>query len=162
MTLFRFQDENETAENGELGIVFEHDISNKTIKIYRMANRGYIELHVYELHANIIDGGDITYDTLTQNSSREIKKDISPIEPAGDRLDRLTPVSFIYITDPEEKVHQGLIYEDTVEIMPEICTNEERDGIKAISYVEMIPILLKEIQELRARVKALEEQNAEV
>ena len=38
--------------------------------------------------------------------------------------------------------------------MPEICTGDESN--KAISYTELIPMLLKEIQDLRARVKTLE------
>ena len=48
----------------------------------------------------------------------------------------------------------GLIYEDTIEIMPEICIQDEAN--KAISYVELIPALLKEIQDLRKRVAELE------
>jgi hypothetical protein len=54
----------------------------------------------------------------------------------------------------EEKVRYGLIYEETEEIMPEICTKREEN--KAINYMELIPVLLKEIQELRKRVGELE------
>ena len=65
-------------------------------------------------------------------------------------------MTFIYNNDPEERRRTGLIYEDTVGIMPEICT--ETEDFKAINYVELIPMLLKEIQDLRARVKELEER----
>jgi len=103
-----------------------------------------------------ITGTNITYTNLYQSSSKDIKHDIQDMEPKGEQLDRLRPVTFVYDDDPEEKVRAGLIYEEAAEVMPEICTGDE--GSKAINYVEMIPMLLKEIQELRARVKALEER----
>lgn len=94
-------------------------------------------------------------DTPYQRSSRDVKHDIKPIESCGDRLDELTPVSFKYNIDPDGPTHYGLIYEDTVDVMPEIC-NQTDSGAKVISYIDMIPFLLKEIQDLRARVAQLE------
>ena len=108
-----------------------------------------------EFYNTKVKVGTLYYDNLHQNSSRDIKHDIQPMDSRGEQLDRLRPVTFVYDDDPEEKTRAGLIYEDTVEVMPEICTGDE--GNKAINYVELIPMLLKEIQELRARVKALEE-----
>ena len=102
---------------------------------------------------------NIYYNTLVQNSSKDIKHNITPLPSVGDKLDRLEPVTFVYDDDKDEKVRAGLIYEDTVEVLPEICTDDESN--KAINYVELIPMLLKEIQELRARVKALEEREEE-
>lgn len=99
----------------------------------------------------------VDYVTLIQSSSREIKHDIKPLESKAEQLDKLKPVTFVYDSDPDERTRMGLIYEDTVEVMPEICTNDESN--KAINYVELIPMLLKEIQDLRARVAALEGGN---
>ena len=98
----------------------------------------------------------LKYTALIQNSSRDIKHNIQPLQSIGDRLDTLKPVTFVYDDDENEKQRMGLIYEDTVQNMPEICTDDESN--KAINYVELIPALLKEIQDLRARVKALEEE----
>jgi sporulation protein YlmC with PRC-barrel domain len=100
--------------------------------------------------------GNVYYSSLVQNSSRDIKHDIQDMEPVGEKLDELRPVTFVYDEDKDEKKRFGLIYEETKEVMPEICTDDESN--KAINYVELIPMLLKEIQELRARVKALEER----
>lgn len=101
-------------------------------------------------------GENVYYDSLIQNSSRDIKHDIQDMPSVGDKLDGLKPVTFVYDDDEEEKTRTGLIYEDTMEVMPEICTRDE--SAKAISYVELIPALLKEIQDLRLRVKTLEER----
>lgn len=99
---------------------------------------------------------DITAYNYYNRSSRDIKHDIRNMEEQGEKLDLLRPVTFIYDNDAEERRRNGLIYEEAMEIMPEICTRDESD--KAINYTDLIPVLLKEIQELRARVKALEER----
>lgn len=96
----------------------------------------------------------LTYTSMVQQSSRDIKHDIRPLDSMGEKLDALQPVTFVYDEDENEQQRMGLIYEDTIEVMPEICTGDESN--KAINYVELIPALLKEIQELRARVAELE------
>ena len=95
----------------------------------------------------------------TAKSSRDVKHNIQPMESVGETLDKLEPVTFVYDDDPDEKTRSGLIYEDTMEVLPEICTEDESN--KGVSYVELIPMLLKEIQDLRKRVKELEERVGE-
>lgn len=96
----------------------------------------------------------VYYNHLTQMSSREMKHNIQPMESTGERLDRLEPVTFAYNNDAEEKTRMGLIWEDTVGVLPEIC--HEKDGVKSIDYMELVPMLLKEVQELRQRMKEVE------
>ena len=103
---------------------------------------------------NICEAKYVWYNYLVQQSSRDVKHGIEDMPEMGDRLDRLRPVTFVYDDDPEERTRAGLIYEEVQDVLPEICTGDE--GQKAISYVEMIPMLLKEIQSLRARVSDLE------
>ena len=97
---------------------------------------------------------NIFCDNPVQTSSREVKHDIKALESVGEKLDQLQPVQFKYNSDPEERTRHGLIYEDTQPVMPEICV--ETDKQKAINYVDLIPMLLKEIQDLRSRVAELE------
>jgi hypothetical protein len=103
--------------------------------------------------------------SLHQGSSREKKRDIQLLKDYGAIIDELEPVSFIYKDDSTDIRHMGLIYEDTVGLMPEVCQEEEDtedDGTivvgKSINYLELIPVLLKEIQSLRQRIKHLEEE----
>ena len=86
-------------------------------------------------------------------SSRERKHDICPLDDKSELIDKLQPVSFVYNKDKKGKTCFGLIYEDTVGIIPEICFDEKEKGI---NYTELIPILLKEVQSLRKRVSSLE------
>ena len=94
--------------------------------------------------------------TYPGSSSRAIKKDIKELPEMGDILDRLVPVSFAYKSEPD-KQRYGLIYEDTKNVMPVICFDDGK-GDPGIVYNDLIAPMLKEIQSLRARVKALEER----
>lgn len=96
------------------------------------------------------------YGEVVAVSSRERKHDIEKLNDVGKIIDKLEPVSFIYNDDENKNRHLGLIYEDTVDVLPEICTNP--NGEKAINYAELVPLLLKEIQDLRKRVSELEEE----
>lgn len=102
----------------------------------------------------------INYVNLVQTSSRDVKHDIQDISSEGDRLDKLHPVTYVYNNDSQNRKRYGLIYEETIEVMPEITTQD--DNNKAINYVELIPILLKETQELRKRVSDLENRVAKL
>ena len=97
---------------------------------------------------------NVHYNNLVQESSRDVKHNIVDIHPSGSRIDKLKPVTFVYNDDDNKMMHSGLIYEDTISVFPEIC--REENGIKSIAYIELIPYLLKEVQELRTRVKQLE------
>lgn len=113
---------------------------------------GRLGLELYRWKYIYVD--TINYLTMTQGSSRDIKHDIRDMPSMGARLDRLRPVTFVYDEDAEERTRYGLIYEEALEAMPEICSGSEEE--KAINYLELIPMLLKEIQELRGRVNELE------
>jgi len=97
---------------------------------------------------------NIYYDNANSSSSREVKHDIKILPDFGKIIDRLNPVSFVYNHDKKERKRFGLIWEEAVDVLPEICT--EDDGEKGITYPDLIPVLLKEIQSLRQRVAALE------
>ncbi len=94
-------------------------------------------------------------------SSRKIKKRIRKLKSASAIIDALQPVTFIYRDDPKGKEHYGLVYEDTEAVAPLLCV-QLKDGDAnprnfGIDYSSMTVLLLKELQELRKRVKALEE-----
>ena len=131
--------------------------SNENVFLY--SANGIFDNYLYASKGKIGDltSTTITYNTLISNSSRDIKHNINPLPSVGEKLDQLQPVTFVYDDDEQEKTRMGLIYEDTKEVMPEICTDDESN--KAISYIELVPALLKEIQDLRKRVAELERRD---
>ena len=104
-----------------------------------------------------IYGETVYYYFLESLSTREAKDNIQPVKDFGDAIDKLQPVSFMYKTESAKKsggrTSYGLVYEDAVEVMPEICTGKDEKGI---NYMALIPILLSEVQHLRKRVAELE------
>lgn len=139
---------------------YAHDAGN---------NGWYTDLGLYDKPFSNIYGSSITARTSVSSpqyittSSRDVKHDITPLPDMGALIDKLRPVSFVYNDDEAERKHLGLIHEDTVSVIPEVCIGSELADAKdkAINYVEFIPILLKEIQSLRQRVKELETQNVQ-
>lgn len=103
---------------------------------------------------DIIKGTTIYYTNLVQNSSRKKKHGIRDLESLGGIIDQLKPVRYVYNSDKTERDRFGLIYEDTVSLLPEICVDVAGD--EGINYVELVPALLREIKDLRARVARLE------
>ena len=121
----------------------------------------FAEGHMYIVNCELalvndyVQAKTVWYNNLYQRSStKDVKHDIQDMEDMGEILDRLRPVTFVYDDDPDENRRYGLIYEDTMPVLPDICTRDESH--KTITYVELVPILLKEIQNLRQRVSELE------
>ena len=59
------------------------------------------------------------------------------------------------------KLHYGLDADLLEEVFPDVVYENE-DGVKCINYVEMVPILVQTINELSAKIEALEGGNGDV
>jgi hypothetical protein len=122
----------------------------------------------YELYAK--DGSALTSDTVQLNtSSRKYKENIEPLtEDEARKILDIETVIFDYKKDHENYTSRkgykniGCIAEDVNKIIPEVVT-EDNGEIYGINYTEMIPYLIKmiqiqqkEIDELKAIIKANE------
>jgi hypothetical protein len=82
-------------------------------------------------------------------------------------LHQLNPVTFNYRKKDEEGNHTnetdgdiqyGMIAEDVEQVRPDLCFYDEVDGeqeLRGIQYSKLVPVMLKEIQKLRAELNAL-------
>jgi hypothetical protein len=147
-----------------MGFVFQTDGTSVTDAAAKfLPSRNYASNKVWIGYTNLSGVGNwvdyaaleqiYTKNSIINLSSRQVKDHIREIEDCGDKLDRLKPVSFVY-KDHADREQYGLVYEDTVDVMPEICSKP--DEMKGIQYTALIPFLLKEIQSLRRHVAALE------
>ena len=130
--------------------------------IYHSGNGGVMDLHNSKNNA-------VTYVTSytngvylatnatswTANSDIRLKNIISPIDSAVDKLTTLNPVIFSWKSDDTNKENIGLIAQDVKEVFPQVIDTNE-DGFLGVRYVELIPVLVKAIQELSAKVTLLE------
>jgi len=101
--------------------------------------------------------------TVSSLSDRRLKKDIKPISFGLDEINRLNPVTFKYNDkgwnkgiDKREKI--GFVYQDIEPILPIVTGHTDVDGVQygTVSQDKLIPILVKAIQELSAKVSKLE------
>ncbi|MBW4528026.1 MAG: tail fiber domain-containing protein [Phormidium tanganyikae FI6-MK23] len=88
-------------------------------------------------------GKDIRGD-LQQLSSRKLKEDIADLssQEAGQLLESLNPVKFVYTADQNKNVRIGFISED----VPDLVSSEDQ---KAINPLDVVAILTKAIQDQR-------------
>ena len=104
-------------------------------------------------------GGDITaFDT----SDEKLKENLVPIPNAVDKVGIITGYTYKWKTEGTDyaSVHgtedTGVIAQQIEALgLPGITTTRE-NGIKAISYKRLIPILIEAIKELDTRLKTLE------
>lgn len=101
--------------------------------------------------------GEITCVSITQTSSRKVKKNIKPIEDASKILD-LEAVAFDFIEEARGSDKRGFIAEDVAKILPNLVTPEREDAPASIDYIQMIPYLQEVIKNMEARIKTLEEK----
>lgn len=108
--------------------------------------------------------------TVTQNSDLKLKENIEDLDDMTGTIKALRPVKFNRKFQPNDDNHTsatyfGFIAQEAQTILPDLIHKNpdvEFDGTPtgtetlSISYTEMIPILTKAIQELEARIAALE------
>src|SRR5690606_20479654 len=96
---------------------------------------------------------------FTVSSSRSYKSGIERYTIAPDLLDRMQPVTFEYRTMPGRR-HIGLIAEDMQPLVPEAVFIGAGGSNSGIDYMQLVPVLIAELQQLRRRVAALEARSA--
>ena len=89
-------------------------------------------------------------------SDRRLKSNIQDAESASDKIDALRVRQFDWNVDGSHQDY-GLIAQELEPIEPLAVTGDaDSDEMMGVDYSKLVPMLLKEIQELRSRVAALE------
>ena len=113
-----------------------------------------------------IDGGtgDVTgtHGDISVSSDKRVKENIVDSPYGLESVLEMRPVKFNFIEgySDDQKTHVGLIAQEIEEIIPEaVHTSDSHYGdvenIKAIQERQLIPVLIKAIQELNAKLDAL-------
>ncbi len=123
-------------------------------------------INMYGLDAKGTTGSDVRYLTSTEElyyltSSKRYKTNIVNLESTLDKINVLRPVRFKDIKTGEDAC--GLIAEETFEIIPDVVFTKQIEGfdepqIEGINYSDLVPFLIKSIQELKAEIDELKTQ----
>lgn len=91
-------------------------------------------------------------------SDERLKTDLMPIENASEKVSQLRAVIGRYKTDDESKKRSFLIAQDVLAVLPEATDLDERTGMYAVQYTDVIPLLVASIKELKAELDLLKQQ----
>ena len=64
--------------------------------------------------------------------------------------------SFSYRQDPKRQLQYGLIAEEVAKVYPELVVRNDKGEIESVQYRELIPLMLNEMQHMKAENAALE------
>lgn len=83
-----------------------------------------------------------------QTSDRKLKKDIKPLENNTlNKVMQLNPVTYLMKEQTDTKRNLGLISQEVQELFPSITHYVKESDLLTLSYTELIPILIKALQE---------------
>jgi hypothetical protein len=90
------------------------------------------------------------------SSDARLKHDIAEAPEASDLIDAIKVRSFKWNVDNSEQRY-GFVAQELVAVAPEaVHQPEDEEQMMAVDYSKLVPMLVKEIQSLRARVAQLE------
>ena len=97
--------------------------------------------------------------SIDMNSDRRLKREIQPITQPNS-LSALRPVSYYWNVEGEKRggnkdLQYGFIAQEIEQVYPHLV-NTSSDGYKSVNYIQVIPLLVKELQESQAKLKDLE------
>ena len=118
---------------------------------------------------NLYVGGNI-YGTVVAPSDITVKENVESLEildsETSKKLMSLDPKSYSYIHDENHYQHYGFIAQDVEKVFPSLIYEHYdpkiEKKIKAVNYVEMIPLLLLKIKEQDKELDELKNQIKEI
>jgi len=146
------------------GVLHLKGATNNTVSVMQVNNNG--EKGVDFRNASGTQVGHITINAsataFSTSSDYRLKENVDYTFDATTRLKQLKPARFNFIADADKTV-DGFIAHEVSSIVPEAITGKkdavDADGnpeYQGIDQSKLVPLLVKTIQELEARIKALE------
>lgn len=108
-------------------------------------------------------GGNATavHGSWVDTSDVRIKENITPVTDGLNKIAQLNPVMYSYKKDSLDAPNKyGLIAQELEQIIPEVVfTNNDLidgvDDLRSVAYTNIVPILIKAVQELKAEIDTL-------
>lgn len=106
---------------------------------------------------NVNVDGTVTATVMGPSDAR-LKHNITPLTSGLAAILQLRPVHFAWLDGHDaNRAHPGFIAQEVREVLPEVVYEQSNEmGTLALNSAELIPILVAAIQELEARLAALE------
>ncbi len=137
--------------------IFSRDSSGESMIVARNASAG----DLVRFYCNGSDRGSIDFDgsntiSYTSSSDQRLKENIADADDAGSKIDAIQVRKFDWIADGSHQDY-GMIAQELQTVAPEAVGGDpDSDKMMGVDYSKLVPMLVKEIQSLRARVTQLE------
>ncbi len=131
---------------------------NWQIEINSALNDGYLLLYYKGAFRGSFNSTNGNYASVSDGRS---KQNIQPIKDGVlQDINAMTPVSYEMKDQNDDERTYGLVAQELQQILPAVVqtTNTEGDSLFSISYSELIPILIKGMQEQQELIEALSSQ----
>lgn len=99
--------------------------------------------------------GQITAQSVATTSDRSLKTNVCTLEAgqATPLLQQLQPVRFTWKSTGQSAY--GFIAQDVERVEPQLVQAQQPDGLRSIKTLELVPLLVAEVQDLRRQVQEL-------
>jgi cytoskeletal protein CcmA (bactofilin family) len=129
--------------------------NNKMINDHSTGTQGAIVFRIRR-DGRVDCGGDIYATSFKSTSDYRMKENIEPIDD-NYTVDNLRPV--YYILKHSKEPHIGFIAHELQEHFPTAVNGEkDSENMQTVNYSELIPVLVKEIQDLKREVSSLKSE----
>ena len=152
---------NNTSGNGvalSAGGVDVAVADGETLYLNRMGSNG--RTVNFRRAGTFVAGIDVTTTAVAYNTSSDqrLKSNIEDADDAGSKVDAIQVRKFDWKADGQHQDY-GMIAQELIEVAPEaVSAPQDPDEMMGVDYSKLVPMLIKEIQQLRKRVKDLEEE----
>ena len=153
-----------TSVNGKLQVKNSTGDATSGFTVIESGTNNYWSTYIYTvthdlyLYYTTANRGYFSSSTgaYTATSDRRLKKDIEPLHYGLSDVMSLKPSSYLMIEEEDgKKKHLGFIAQDLENILPEVVS-EMQGGTLGVETTAIIPVLVKAIQELSAKLDAAE------
>ena len=137
---------------------FSND-GGRALNLNRMSSDG----EIIQFRKDIVTVGTISVTSsataYNTSSDQRLKENIVDAPSASDDIDAIQVRSFDWKTDGSHQMY-GMVAQELVTVAPEAVSQpEDPEEMMGVDYSKLVPMMLKEIQQLRARVAQLEGAN---
>ena len=135
-----------------------NDLQFGTNSLIRMTVQADGDVKVHNLATGTVYSNS-GFLTNTNPSDRRLKENITTFAPSLDKVMQLRPVTFNWKENGQPGI--GFIAQEVEAVIPELV-GENAGGEKGIYSTEMIPYLVKAMQEQQEMIRELQQQNREL
>ncbi|MFK7798362.1 MAG: tail fiber domain-containing protein [Aureispira sp.] len=161
---FHLEHDRFTAGGGFGGLTIEQSFNAAQWTLYSSQSSSQMDLY---FNNNLRGGFDAVSGNYAATSDRRLKKNIEEIPSAMDNIMKLRPTMYHYKTQTNKASKMaGFIAQEVKEIFPSVVKIQEDDtngtskikDVHLMSYTELLPFMVKGMQEQQAMIEAQQAQ----